>query len=120
GVLTLVRNIDAGEIAPTEMAAGVELAQHYAAEALRLHGGSRVSAELRLAQQTLDWLLGHWSEPAISLPGLYQRGPGTLRDAATARKIVRILEDHYWLIPIPEGFVVSGERRREAWRIVRG
>jgi hypothetical protein len=120
GVLTLAGNIDAGEIAASEMAAGIELAQHYAAEALRLDGGCRISTELRLAQQARDWLLIQWSEPAISLPDLYRRGPGAIREAATARKAVGILEDHGWLVRIPEGAVIAGERRREAWRIVRG
>jgi hypothetical protein len=84
GVLTLTRDIDAGEIAEEEIAAGVLLAQHYAAEALRLHGISRIAAELRLAQQTLDWLLRQWDEPMISLPDVYQRGPTAIRDAAAA------------------------------------
>jgi hypothetical protein len=119
-VLTLVRNIDAGEIAAEEMAAGVELAQYYAAEALRLDGGSRVSGELRLARRALDWLLQHWPEQAISLPDLYQRGPGAIRDNKTARQVVTILEDHGWLARIPEGATVAGVRRRDAWRIVRG
>jgi hypothetical protein len=120
GVLTLVRDINAGEIASAEMAAGVVLAQHYAAEALRLDGGCRISAELRIAQQTLDWLLRQWGEPAISLPDLYQRGPAVIREAAAARKAVGIFEDHGWLVRIAEGAVVAGVRRREAWRIVRG
>jgi hypothetical protein len=120
GVLTLVRDADAAEIVAAEMAAGIELAQHYAAEALRLHAGSRVSVELRLAQQALDWISKHWPEPAISLPDLYQRGPTAIRDAATARKIVVILEDHGWLARIAQGAVVAGVRRRDAWTIVRG
>jgi hypothetical protein len=120
GVLTLVRDIDAGDIAAAEMAAGVELAQHYAAEALRLDGGSRVSAELRLARCVLDWLLQHWPEPAISLPDLYQRGPSAIRDNKAARQTATVLEDHGWLVRMPEGAVVAGVRRREAWRIVRG
>ena len=120
GVLTLIRDIDASEIAGEDMAAGTVLAQHYAAEALRLHGGSRIPAELRLSQEALDWLLRRWGEPAISLPDLYQRGPAAIRDAATARKVVGILENHGWLIRIPEGAVISGVRRHEAWRVVRG
>jgi Protein of unknown function (DUF3987) len=120
GVLTLVRDIDLGEIAGEEMAAGTVLAQHYAAEALRLHGSSRVSAELRLAQQALDWLLRLWGELAISLPDLYQRGPAAIREAAAARKVVGVLEDHGWLIRIVEGAMIAGTYRREAWRIVRG
>jgi hypothetical protein len=120
GMLTLVRDIDAGEIASAEMAAGEVLAQHYAAEALRLDGGCRISAELRIAQQALNWLLQHWGDLAISLPDLYQRGPAAIREAAAARKVVGILEDHGWLVRIAEGAVVAGVRRREAWRVVRG
>jgi hypothetical protein len=120
GVLTLVRDIHAGEIASVEMAAGIELAQHYAAEALRLHGGSQVSADLRTAHRVLDWLLFQWHEPAISLPDLYQRGPNPIRDAKGARQTVAILEEHGWLMPIPHGATVAGTPRREAWRIVRG
>jgi hypothetical protein len=119
-VLTLVRNDDAGDIAAIEMAAGIELVQHYAAEALRLHGGSHVSAELQLARLALNWLFQHWPEQAISLPDLYQRGPVAIRDNATARRIVAILEEHGWLVKIPQGAVVADTRRREAWRIVRG
>jgi hypothetical protein len=120
GVLTLVRDIDAGEIAAGETAAGTELAQHYAGEALRLHGGSQVSAELRLAKQALDWLMQKWDEPAISLPDLYQRGPNTIRDGKVARTVVAILEEYGWLVRIPQGAEIAGTRRREAWRIVRG
>jgi Protein of unknown function (DUF3987) len=119
-VLTLVRHIDAGEIAVVEMAAGIELAQHFTAEALRLHGGSQVSAELQRAEAARVWLLQHWPEPAISLPDLYQRGPVAIRDGKAARQTVTILEEHGWLIRIPQGAEIAGTRRREAWRIVRG
>ena len=72
-----------------------------------------------LAQKLLDWLLGTWSEPAISLPDIYQRSLNAIGDKATAAKLVAILEDHGWLARIPEGAVVSGVRRRDAWRVVR-
>jgi hypothetical protein len=56
------------------MEAGIALADHYAAEALRLFGSSRISVDLRLAQRLLDWLLGTWNEENTSLPDIYQRG----------------------------------------------
>ena len=120
GVLTLVRAIEAGEIGVDEMAAGIVLAQHYAAEALRLFGASQIGADLHLAKKALDWLLHQWSEPAISLPDLYQRGPNAIREASTARKIVTKLEEHGWLIKIPQGAEIASVRRRDAWLIVRG
>ena len=115
-----MRDVDAAEVAAAEMAGGIELVQHYAAEALRLHGGSLVSADLRLAQMAIDWMLLHWLEAAISLPDLYQRGPAAIRDSHTARRAVAILEEHGWLLRIQEGATIAETRRREAWLIVRG
>jgi predicted transcriptional regulator of viral defense system len=60
-----------------------------------------------------------WEEPVISLPDIYQRGPSAIRNATTARKLVAILEEHGWLRRIPQGAVVAGQQRREAWRIWR-
>jgi uncharacterized protein DUF3987 len=119
GVLTLVRDIAASEVAGVEMAAGIEVAQHYAAEALRLDGGSHISSDLRTAQRALEWLTRHWPEAAISLPDLYQRGPTVIRDAQAARRTVAILENHGWLVALPQGAAIAGTRRRDAWRIVR-
>jgi hypothetical protein len=119
-VLTLVSDIHATTIGADEMRAGFALAEHYAAEALRLFDASRVNADLRLAQGLLDWLLHRWKEPAISLPDIYQRSLNAIRDQATARKLVAVIEDHGWLVRIPEGALVTGQRRREAWRICAG
>jgi Protein of unknown function (DUF3987) len=119
-VLTLVRGLHATSIGADAMEAGIALAEHYAAEALRLFGASQVHADLRLAQGLLSWLLDRWNEPAISLPDIYQRSLNAIGDQATARRLVALLEDHGWLARIPEGALVAGQRRREAWRIVRG
>jgi hypothetical protein len=117
-VLTLVGDIGAGEIGRVEMEAGIALAQHYAAEAMRLFGASRVSSDLREAQQLLTWLLTGWPEPLVSLPDIYQRGPNAIREATRARRAVTILVDHGSLVTAPPS-EVAGTYRREVWRIVR-
>jgi hypothetical protein len=118
-VLTLVRDIHAITVDADEMEAGIALAEHYAAEALRLFGASQVDADLRLARGLLSWLLDRWKDPAISLPDIYQRSLNAIGDQATARRLVALLEDHGWLVRIAEGALVAGQRRREAWLIVR-
>jgi hypothetical protein len=118
-VLTLVSNFEAGEVGRVEMEGGIRLAEHYAVEALRLFGASRIHADVLLAQRLETWLLIQWDEPNISLPDIYQRGPNAIGDQATARKLVTILENHRRLVMIPGGAMVAGQRRREAWRIVR-
>jgi hypothetical protein len=115
----LVGDIKAGEVGAGEMEAGIVLAQHYAAEAMRLFGASRVSGELHEAQQLLAWLHTSWRELRVSLPDIYRRGPNSIRDKARARRAVVILVDHGWLVCAPAGDV-DGIFRREVWNVVRG
>ena len=118
-VLTLIDDIDAGEVSAAEMEAGIVMAEHYAAEALRLCEGSRINRDLHLAQRLLNWLHHNWGEPAVSLPDIYQRGLNAIRDQETAKKIVAILEDHGWLRKIPQGAMIGGKFRRDVWSIVQ-
>jgi hypothetical protein len=118
-VLSVVRDLDSAAISAEDIRAGIALAEHYTAEALRLFGAGRMNAELLLAQRLLDWLLRQWPENVISLPDIYQRSLNAIRDQVTARKLVSILEDHGWLVRIPAGAIVGGQKRHEAWRIVR-
>ena len=115
-VLTLVVDTEAVDVAAAAMEAGIWLAQHYAAEAMRLFGASRVNGELRDAQQLLAWLRT-WPEPFVSLPDIYQRGPNSIRDKARAHRAVTILVDHGWLVAAPPG-EVDGTFRREVWRVI--
>jgi hypothetical protein len=117
-VLAMVRDIHASEVTTDAMEAGIELAQHFATEGLRLYGASRVNAELRLALRLLNWLLSR-DKPVVSLPCIYQHGPGAIRDKARAAKVTAILEDHGYLVPIVGGAEIEGKWRLNAWRIVR-
>jgi Protein of unknown function (DUF3987) len=117
-VLTLVHNIEAGEVVDTEMQAGIALAEHYAMEGLRLFGSSSVNTDLLLAQRLLVWLKD-WPEQVVSLPDIYQRGLNAVGDQAIARKLVAILEEHKWLVRLEGGAMVAGQRRREVWKIIR-
>lgn len=119
-VLALVGDIDASEVAPAVMEAGIMLAEHYVTEALRLFGAGRVRAELREAHQLLIWLLQSWTELNVSLPDIYQCGPNSIRDAARAGGAVAILESHGWLVALPAGAEVAGKFRRKVWKILRG
>jgi hypothetical protein len=119
GVLTLVRDLHAGEISAPEVEAGIAIAEHYATEALRLSGASRIGADLMEAQRLLAWLLTSWPHPVVSLPDIYRLGPNSIRDKASAHRAVTILCDHGWLAEAPP-CEVNGAHRREVWRIIRG
>ncbi len=116
-VLTAYGDPDAMEVAGEAMACGIALAQHYAAELLRLQGASAVSPDLRLAERLLAWWRAR-PDPRCHLAAIYQRGLNALGDAATARRIAGLLEDHGWIVPLPAGTVIDGTARQEAWELV--
>ena len=107
----------AEEVDANAMACGITLAQHYAAEMLRLHNAGQVAPDLRLAAKLLAWWQAQ-NNPQCHLAIIYQRGPAALRDATTARRIVGILDDHGWVVPLKEGTIIDGTARKEAWDLV--
>lgn len=119
GRLAAVLAAYAGEddVSAEMMACGIALAQHYAAEMIRLKGGASIGPELRAAQRLLDWWQGR-SDRAAHLAEIYQRGPASLRTAAGARAACGVLQDHGWIVELTKGTEVDGSPRREAWRLV--
>jgi hypothetical protein len=116
-VLAMYADPDAAEVDGNSMACGIELAQHYAGELLRLHGAGAIAPDLRLAAQLLGWWQGR-RDPRCHLAWIYQRGPSALRDAKKARRIVEILEEHCWIMRLPPGAVLDEAPRKDAWMLI--
>src|SRR5215467_10866548 len=116
-VLATYADPDCMEVDKESMACGVALAQHYAVEMLRLHSFGATDPNLRLAAKLLAWWQAQ-SSPVMHLAAIYQFGPGALRDAATARRIVGILESHDWVTRLPKGTIVGGAPRNNVWELV--
>ena len=118
GVLTLVDDLDAATISHDALDQAIAILDFYTTEALRLFEAGSCPPELRQAEELHEWLKS-WSEPVIGLSAIYRLGPNSIRDADTAKKAVKVLEDHGWLIREPGRQIVAGYPVREAWRIVR-
>jgi hypothetical protein len=136
GVLAIFDDHERSALPIEFVEAGIALVEFYLTEALRLHEATAVAPDLALAERSLSWLLTDWpetererarkaaGEPAcaagqilFSLADLYQFGPASIREAATAKRIVAILEEHGWLERLAGGAEVAGISRREAWRV---
>jgi hypothetical protein len=115
GVLTLYADLKAKEISADHMNAGIKLAQHYLDEALRLFHSSQADPDLILAEKLLTWAQERGKY--IALVDIYQRGLNAIGDAATARRLVKILEAHGWFVPVPGGKELDGQFRREVWEV---
>jgi hypothetical protein len=107
------------EIGIDTLKSGIMLANHYAAEALRLVDAGLADPDLVLAEKLLAWLQADPGRENIHLREIYQFGPGGIRDKETAVRIVTILADHGWLVRLPTGTIVDGSQRRDAWKVVR-
>jgi hypothetical protein len=116
-VLAVYADPDAGEVGAEHVACGVELAQHYAAEMLRLRGAVGVTPELRQAEALLRWWQAR-GDPGCHLAAIYQFGPAAIRCAKPARAAVATLVEHGWLRRLPAGVELDGAPKREAWELV--
>jgi hypothetical protein len=116
-VLTVYADPDAGEVGSDALQNAVELARHYAAEMLRLAGGAAVAPDLALAQRLLTWWHAR-PDPRAHLAEVYQFGPYAISTAATAIRIITLLEEHNWLRRLKPGTVLDGRGRRDAWVLV--
>lgn len=116
-ILALVDDVDVQVVGIESMECGIALAEHYASEALRLHGIALIDTALKDAECLLDWMQTRWSEPVISAVECYQVGPRHLRSKKQVEKLLAILEDHGWIMPLSEGATIKGKKRREVWRI---
>ena len=74
------------------------------------------------------WLIDSWPdvaatngrEPSTVLPSdVVQYGPNALREAAVVKKLMHVLVEHGWLIPLESGTVIDGKARKSAFRIAR-
>jgi hypothetical protein len=121
GVLTLWADLHAAEVSLDAMANGITLAQYYLGEAARLADAATVTAEIDRAERLRRWLLESWPEPDVLVRDVLRLAPiRALRESPAARAALGILEKHGWLVALPEGAMVRGAARKEAWRIVRG
>ena len=115
--LTLLSNPDATVIADDVIEnAAVLMLDYYLNEMLRHFEGFQVSKEVAQAQRLLEWMHDH---DFIYPRQVYQHGPYGIRTRDQAHKAIGVLESHGWLIRVPGGMELDGQKRRDVWRVLR-
>jgi len=95
GVLTIVADADAVEIAAAEVLDAVELVRWHLGEALRLCAASMTDSATRQAVKLLDWLRTNYADGApFGLREIVRLGPAELRSKRPAENAMRKLVDH--------------------------
>lgn len=115
--MALVEDIGIELLNPKYLEIGIEVANFYASESLRLFDEGVTDPKIILAEKLLNWLHNNWHEAHISLPDIYQSSINAISTKAKATEIVKILEEHGWLIKNKGTMEVKGKVRRESWRV---
>jgi hypothetical protein len=97
------------------MGSGIQIAQYYIEEALRLFNSSQEDEELIKAGMLLSW--GKEKGGLIHLRMVCQFGPNSIRDKATAERMIAILIDHGWFRPVLGGAVIDGQKHHQVWEV---
>lgn len=105
GTITTIDNVEAETVSIDQIGAGIDLVQFYISESLRLYNSSLLNPNLLLAQKLLTWAQQF---DYVYLQKIYQFGPNAIREAETAKRIVRILEGHGWFIRVTSGIELDG------------
>lgn len=108
------------EIEDEQMANGILLARYYLSEAARLFGSASPNPIMVAAQKVSDWLRDKWTENLISIGALQNFGPPVTKNkpATFVREIIAALVQHDHLSDrLPNGGMVKGEKKRDAWRV---
>ena len=66
-VLQVYDDPDAEELALDYLMRGIEIAQFYASEAIRLHSASRVAVNIKDAERLRLWIMERWTEPYVTV-----------------------------------------------------
>jgi hypothetical protein len=115
GVITLIEDPDAAEVAGPTMEGAIRLAHFYLHEAGRLMirpGDPGLSQ----AKALLDWLRRQPSP--IALRDVYRNGPRFVRSAKEARKLIDELREHHWVTGVEEDVLSSdGKLSRENYEV---
>ncbi len=115
-VMAIIDDSSSSSVKQVYVESAIVLINYYLQEAVRLFHSSAEMPELKLAEKTLKWLQENYK--VFSLVQLYQKGPNAIRSQATAKKMVKILEDHNWIEELDGGVVIDGNRHRKAWKLV--
>lgn len=101
------------------MQRGIQLAEFYMGEALRLFSQASPSQQLQDAQMLSDWLRDVWKENFISVQAISQRAPNRIRRGGDyIRSLIDVLVRHEHLSELlPDSREVAGKRCRSVWRV---
>jgi len=119
-VSAIFNDPELAELPAEAMERGIDLANYFAGELLRLKSAGWLDPNLVRAERLRVWLVGTWSEEHISTRAIMQYAPSEFRiSASDNEKSIECLVRHGWLVLSEGGVSIKGRHSQKAWRVVR-
>ncbi|WP_171060996.1 YfjI family protein [Poseidonocella sp. HB161398] len=119
GVLTAIEDLGSDQISGPNMTRGIEIAQFYLVEALRLYEAQGHSQEIKDAETLRQWLFDGQADSDVTVRYIQQKGPHKLRSGQKIRQLLRILETNGWIVRLRPGDEGVATTTAETYRLVR-
>lgn len=95
----------------------ITLIEYYLSEVVRVIGKNGGDPDIVLANLTLEWIKRNRPDQIFPIADIYQKGPSQIRNGKTAKRIMRILAEHEYVIEI-KNKEIRGKKVRSAWHLV--
>lgn len=118
GTMELIADAGAASLGQDSLSRAIRLGRFYLLETIRLVATGRIDPELRQAEKLRLWLQSRPGD-LIGLREIYRKGPQAIREAKVARAAMDTLAVHGWVVSVPEGATIDGQRQSAVWRIIR-
>jgi hypothetical protein len=116
--LQIFLNPKSRQVSKDSMKSAIDIIVHYLNEFIRLSRTDIVNPDIILAEELRDWI--HRKQYEYLYPKLvYQFGPNGIREKKVALRLLNILQDHGWLVPVEGGMKIDGSHRRKVWTVIR-
>jgi Protein of unknown function (DUF3987) len=117
-IMQIFDNQDSQWVESEYIERAINVMEFYLSEALRLKLSAVTPGEIINAEKLLNWFKEQKLTEIYPVK-IYQEAPGALRTKKQATPILQLLEDHGYLVPVPDDqrIIIDGKPRKKTWRI---
>jgi hypothetical protein len=114
GIMQLFEGIDSAMVSLRNITNGIDIAEYYMKETIRLNESVRFSSTADEYMQLVSWAsrFDH-----IHLAQVYQYGPQCVRNKTFALRALSVLEEHGYIVTVPGGAKIDGVKRQNVWLV---
>ena len=121
GIMAMFDDITRESVPKEYIDNAIILMEYYLNERMRLTRMAEPNLSLEHAKKLLRWIQEKKLK-TVTLPDVYQFGPNRFRNKKQAQDVIRVLEEHFWLVRLKVGGTseISSKKSNDIWQVNDG